>query len=194
MRVTGWPCRLLLSLTVTLVASAAYPQQPSLAEIARKEAERRKALPAAPKVYTNKDLPASALKPAAPGEPSAAAPAEAGPGPASAPPTAAPQAETPAPPGETKDEAWWKGRVNAAREELRRNEMFAEALQSRINALTRDFTSRDNPVQRRALGEQRIQAVNELGRVMQDVERGRKQIADIEEEARQAGVPPGWLR
>lgn len=188
-RFSGWAVRIALSLAAVLTASVAYPQNPPLADLARKEAERRKALPAAPKVYTNKDLPESALKPPTPSaEPPAATPAE----PA---PEAAPAAEaSPAPQGETKDEAWWKGRINAAREELRRNEMFAEALQSRINALTRDFSSRDNPVQRRAIGEQRIQAVTELGRVMQDVERGKKQIADIEEEARQAGVPPGWLR
>jgi len=35
---------------------------------------------------------------------------------------------------------------------------------------------------------------SELNRVKSDVERGKKQIADIEEEARKAGVPPGWLR
>lgn len=188
LRLSSWSVRLLSFAVAALMASAAFAQTPSLAELARKEAERRKALPAAPKVYTNKDLPESALKPSAsPAEPSTAAPPEGG-------AEAAPAEPAPAPQGETKDEAWWKGRITAAREEVRRNELFAEALQSRINALTRDFSSRDNPVQRRAIGEQRVQAVNELSRVMQDIERGKKQIADIEEEARQAGVPPGWLR
>ena len=81
-----------------------------------------------------------------------------------------------------------------AREELRRNEMFAEALQTRINALSRDFTSRDNPAQRAPDSARIAEALTELERVKQDVERGKKQIADIEEEARKAGVPPGWLR
>jgi hypothetical protein len=169
------------------MAASAYPQNPPLADVARKEAQRRKSLPSAAKVYTNKDLPDSALKPAAAGaESEPPVPAEAA-APAPEPPPAAQQ-------GETKNEAWWKARMAAAREELRRNQMFAEALQSRINALTRDFTSRDNPVQRRAIGEQRLAAVNELSRVTQDVERAAKQVADIEEEARKAGVPPGWLR
>ena len=82
----------------------------------------------------------------------------------------------------------------STREELRRNEMFAEALQTRINALSRDYVSRDNPAQRRQIGQDRAEALSELARVKQDVERGKKQIADIEEEARKAGVPPGWLR
>ena len=98
------------------------------------------------------------------------------------------------PQGEQKDQAYWKNRMATAREELRRSEMFAEALQSRINALNKDFNSRDNPAQRSAIGADRTEALNELTRVKQDVERGRKQIIDIEEEARKAGVPPGWVR
>ena len=173
-------------------AGAARAQTPTLGEVAKKEADRRKAQPPSGKVYTNKDLPASAQVPAAapasgpePGTP--AAPAAA----------AAAAAEKPAeqkPEGEIKDEAWWKNRMMSTREELRRNEMFAEALQTRINALSRDYTSRDNPAQRRQIGQDRAEALSELNRVKQDVERGKKQIADIEEEARKASVPPGWLR
>jgi hypothetical protein len=33
-----------------------------------------------------------------------------------------------------------------------------------------------------------------MDRVRQAIETLKKQIVDIEEEARQAGVPPGWLR
>ena len=175
-----------------LPAVSATAQSPTLGEVARKEAERRKAQPPAGKVYTNKDLPPSAQKPTTP----AAAPETAQP----VDPVAAaiaeqkPEEAQPKPAGEQKDEAWWKGRMNQAREELRRNEMFGEALQSRINALTREYTNPLSAPRRRVVGEQRVEAVNELSRVAQEIERGKKQIADIEEEARQAGVPPGWLR
>jgi hypothetical protein len=173
-------------------ALAVQAQTPTLGEVAKKEADRRKAQPPAGKVYTNKDLPASAQTPAG-----AAAPA------APVDPVAAATAAKPAeqkpegeakPEGEVKDEPWWKNRIMSTREELRRNEMFAEALQTRINALSRDYTSRDNPAQRRQIGQDRADALSELNRVKADVERGKKQIADIEEEARKAGVPPGWLR
>ena len=164
-------------------------QTPSLAEVARKEADRRKGTGNAGKVYTNKDLPASVQKPAPP----AAAAAETA---IPLDPVAAATEQKPEvkPDGETKDEAWWKTRIASAREELRRNEMFAEALQTRINSLGRDFASRDNPVQRARIGQDRAEALSELNRVKQDIDRGKKQIADIEEEARKAGVPPGWLR
>jgi hypothetical protein len=33
-----------------------------------------------------------------------------------------------------------------------------------------------------------------MEKVKADVEASKKQVADIEEEARKAGVPPGWLR
>jgi hypothetical protein len=172
---------------VLLGQAVASAQTPPLGEVARKEAERRKAQPSSGKVYTNKDLPASAQKPPAPPAAVPEAPVE----PAAAPAEQKPEETKPEP---AKDEAWWKARITQAREDLRRNEVFAAALQSRINALTRDFANRDNPSQRRVLGQQRVEAVNELSRVTQDIERSRKQIADIEEEARQAGVPPGWLR
>jgi hypothetical protein len=190
-------------------ATAIRAQTPTLGEVAKKEADRRKAQPSAGKVYTNKDLPASAQLPAggapasgqdtaAPVDPVAAATARK---PGEAKPESGPKAEGETksegenkPEGETKDEAWWKNRIMSTREELRRNEMFAEALQTRINALSRDYTSRDNPGQRRLIGQERAESLTELSRVKQDVERGKKQIADIEEEARKAGVPPGWLR
>ena len=75
-----------------------------------------------------------------------------------------------------------------------RNEMFAEALQTRINSLSTDFVNRDDPFQRAKIGEDRDKAIAELARVKGEIVRAKKQIEDIEEEARKAGVPPGWLR
>jgi len=170
-------------------------QTPTLGEVAKKEADRRKAQPATGKVYTNKDLPATAQKPApsspapaaessAPADPVAAATAKAG----------DQKAVESTPQGDQKTEAYWKNRMAAARDELRRSQMFAEALQTRINALNKDVATRDNPVQRGRASEDRNEALAELNRVKKDVERGTKQIADIEEEARKAGVPPAWVR
>jgi hypothetical protein len=185
------------ALAVALLWGAApirAQQTPTLGDVAKKEAARRKAQPSAGKVYTNKDLPASAQKPAGSAAPATAAPA--------APVAAATQAEPaeakPAgeakPEGEVKDEAWWRTHMASTREEVRRNEIFAEALQTRINSLSRDFVNRDNPAQRAKIGQDRAEALAELARVKQDIERGKKQIGDLEEEARRSGVPPGWLR
>lgn len=183
---------LLLVFLVAMTAGTVFAQDPSLAEVARKEQERRKALPAATKVYTNKDLPKEAIRSegASPAAPAAGAAPAAADAPAA---PAGPAAASPAK-AATDDEASWRTRIGSAREELRRNEMFAEALQTRINALGRDALSRDDPAARRRVSNDRNEARAELARVKQDIEAGKKQIADIEEEARKAGVPPGWLR
>jgi hypothetical protein len=183
------------AIAVGLSASPAASGQ-TLGEVAKKESERRKAQPQTGKVYTNKDLPASAQKPAT-ANPSTETPAQTPTDPvAAATEQKAEDGKAPGdrPQGDQKDQAYWKNRMATAREELRRSEMFAEALQTRVNTLNKDFSSRDNPAQRSAIGADRTEALNELTRVKQDVERGKKQIADIEEEARKAGVPPGWVR
>jgi hypothetical protein len=191
-------CRVLAVLVGLLVAVASSTpvaaQAPTLGDVARKEQERRKNLPAATKVYTNKDLPKSAIRPegAAP-----AAPAEEPSTPLSAEGAAKPgpaEEKQPEAPAAGGDEAAWKKRMGDAREELRRNEMFAEALQTRINSLSQDLRSRDDPAQRGRIAGDRKDAIAELARVKQAIESGKKSIADIEEEARKAGVPPGWLR
>lgn len=183
------------AIAVGLSGSPAASGQ-TLGEVAKKEADRRKAQPQTGKVYTNKDLPASAQKPAT-ANPSTETPAQTPTDPvAAATEQKAEDGKAPGdkPQGDQKDQAYWKNRMATAREELRRSEMFAEALQTRVNTLNKDFSSRDNPAQRSAIGADRTEALNELTRVKQDVERGKKQIADIEEEARKAGVPPGWVR
>lgn len=84
--------------------------------------------------------------------------------------------------------------MSEARAAAERSRMFAEALQSRINALTTDFTNRDDPAQRTVIENDRKKALEELERVKKDMLDQAKAITAIEDEARRAGVPPGWLR
>ena len=197
-------CRAALALFAAFLVYGAVPaawaQGPSLAEIARKEQERRKTQKPSGKTYTNKDLPESAQGRAAAPAPQTPAPSPGGTSPGHGSPAAptdeSKEGEKPADPGADKDkeEASWRKRISEARENLRRNEVFAEALQTRINALSTDFVNRDDPYQRAKVGEDRDKALAELARVKAEVELSKKQIEAIEEEARKAGVPPGWLR
>jgi uncharacterized protein YoxC len=84
--------------------------------------------------------------------------------------------------------------MTAARTNLSRLEMFVEALQSRINALSADFVNRDDPAQRQKIAEDRQRAIEELGRVTQEVKDATEAIAAIQDEARRLGVPAGWVR
>jgi hypothetical protein len=81
-----------------------------------------------------------------------------------------------------------------ARAALARDQLLAEALQSRVNALTADWSARDDPAQRQQLYDERIRVLEALDRMRERVASGREAIAGIEEEARLENVPPGWLR
>lgn len=171
-----------LALTMAATASAQ-----SLGDMAKKEAERRKAIKSSGKVLTGDSIRSVP----APAPASVPSPAPAAGGAA----TGSAAAEKPKPEVDRKtQELAWRQRIQAARDSLQRSQTFAEALQSRINGLTADFTARDDPAQRAVVANDRQKALAELDRVKNDIVQQTKAIADIQEEARRAGVPPGWLR
>lgn len=174
---------------------AGTAQAQSLADVARAEAERRKEVRAASKVYTNDDLKPDFTRPVPlppsvvgdsvdPDDPDAAATDDA----------AADAAENGATGGDTRGEAYWNGRITQARSHLERTRAFATAMQNRADMLWTDFVNRDDPVQRGNIEKERLAALAELERLRQEVADAERAIADIEDEARRAGVPPGWLR
>jgi hypothetical protein len=199
--------RLLALAVVLLMGGVAAAHGQSLADLAAKEEARRKQTKKPAKVYTNKDVKgnradAPAPAGAAPAGSTAPATAAAGePAGAQEPPkedaaTAEGESEKPKTDEEARadDEKKWRARMTEAREALERNEVFAQALQSQINALQADFVSRDDPAQRSLIEQQRKKSLAQLDRVKAEIVTLKKAIADIEEEARRAGVPPGWLR
>jgi chromosome segregation ATPase len=82
----------------------------------------------------------------------------------------------------------------AAGERVERSRLFADALQSRVNALNADFAARDDPAARAAVRTDLDKALAELERVRGEISEQERTLAELEEEARRAGVPPGWLR
>src|SRR5262249_53264766 len=183
----------------------------SLADVAKKEGERRQTVTSKTKVYTNGDL-----KPVAePAPDSAAAPADA----SSSADKKAVDAKTDAKAekadakgdgkaadksaakdakgsgdGEEKGQEYWGGKMHALNEQLERDRMYAEAIQTRINSLTADFSAKDDPAQRMMIADDREKAVSELSRLRKQIEEDKDAIGNLEEEARHASVPPGWLR
>lgn len=180
-----------LSALAVLVSTSAFAQSP-LAEAARREAARRGALKTATiPSYTNEDLAKLPTR-VAPAPPAQAATVVTELGVVGA----APKAGAPAAAGgeAPRDEKYWRDRITAARNNLSRAQIFAESLQSRINALSADFVNRDDPAQRAKIGEDRQRALDELARVQTEIADFTQAIADIEDEARRLNVPPGWLR
>ncbi len=170
-----------------------------LADVAREEEARKSTAKGdrrdRPKVYTNKDLKGTAVGSTIEPTKTSAAPADS----ASAAPLS--QSAEPAPAdakasntSEVRNEAYWRKRMQSHRDQLERDRLLVDALQSRVSALTTDFTGRDDPAQRARISIDRQKALAELDRMKSAVSAGVKATDDLEEEARRAGVPPGWLR
>jgi hypothetical protein len=181
----------LVLIAAAIVASTLPAGAQSLGDVARQEAARRKEVKAPVKVFTNDNI--KIVPPVAP-------PAVQGePGGQPAVPAAAAQAEAaeekpPEAPDPMKDPEYWRKRINDARQARDRNAFLLEAVQSRINALTTDFYARDDPYQRAQIEIDRNRTLAEFERMKKHQLDLEKAITDIEEEARRANVPPGWLR
>jgi len=173
---------------IVLLGSAVSAQ--TLADVARKESERRKATKTTSKVYTNDDLRAYPAPPAAQAQAGVPAP----PTDAGAGASAAQDKPKPAEAAEAKGEAYWKALMADARAKLERTRSHHEAMQTRVNSLTADFYARDDPAQRGVLWTERTKALQELDLLKQEIDEQTKTIAKIQEDARKEGVPPGWLR
>jgi hypothetical protein len=185
--------RSVVTAVLIVSSSAARLGAQSLADVGKKEEERRKSTPQPAKVYTNKDL----------------SPAPAG---SAAPVPAAKDAKDSAAAkgatkdakdgkggdakdgGGTKDQKYWSDKMKSLREQLDRDQTFLDALQNKINSLTTEFVNRDDPAQRTVIEQNRQKALGELGRLQKAILDDKKAITDLEEEARRAGVSPGWLR
>jgi hypothetical protein len=232
--------RVCLIVVTCVLASVSVVSAQSLADVARKESERRQDVKPAAKTYTNTDLKgarttAADVLPADGASAGAAAATDSSPSGAAetekpandaggaatpddaakrtdggAEPSAAPAADattadaaeaatderdrTGAGRADEKGEEYWADRMARMREQLERNETFLAALQSRVNALTTDFVNRDDPAQRAQISNDRQKALAEIERLEKQIQEDRKAIPELEEEARRAGVPAGWLR
>jgi hypothetical protein len=200
--------RIVLVIATLVLPMKAVVFAQSLADVARQEEERRKAIKKPSKVYTTQDLrrdssgstPTTVSAPAAPTKestPSSSTPSpgtNGSAGSANAAPNDKPATATESSSQGAKDQAFWKGRITEAREQLERTKTLADAMQSRINALNTDFVNTDDPAKRSGVERDRQKARAELERLQKEMKEGTQAIADIEEEARRANVPPGWLR
>ena len=201
---------LVVAVALAAVLTSGAPAQ-SLGDVARQEEARRKGTGSG-KTYTNENL-RSAPEPAAPAPSSSASAPSTSTPPSTAPagtakPSTTPDAKTgdaakagDAPKTDAKpasdakgDAAAWKKRRETIETALERSRTFAEALQSRINGLTADFSARDDPAQRSLVATDRQKALTEMERVKKEIADHTKALADLQEEARKSGVPPGWLR
>jgi hypothetical protein len=164
----------------------------SLGAIAKEAETQRKTTKSAGKVYTNdqlksdpRDIPTST--PVSSAGPTATPPSQSG-------VAAEDKGKQDADGKQNKDEAYWRDRIKAEREALARAETLASALQSQINGLYGEFTACQAPPQCNEISAKRQKSISELDRAKKEIAQHTKGIADIQEVARRAGVPAGWVR
>jgi hypothetical protein len=169
--------RRLAALTLLLALPTAPAIAQSLGEVAARTNKERKGT--STKVYTNDDLrdARTAEERAA----TAAAPAA---------------AEPPAPPPTMDPAARWQRDAKARRAAIARAEATVAAVQARIDALTldRDPSNVLDPNRMQNRDAERTKALQELDAAKEALAKARQDLEDLEEEARKASVPPGWLR
>ena len=174
----------LIVLTALVVSSGFTAHAQSLGDIAKKAAEQReqkKDSQPTTRVYTNKDLKEE--------PPSSFTPPSASVTPASAPPPPADYREV-----SMKDEAHWKGRMQAAQSALDTDQIHLDAMTARVHSLSADFDASHSISERAVLRQNRAEAETEVTHLKAAVKADHKAIVTIEEEARRIGVPAGWLR
>jgi hypothetical protein len=202
-------------LAMTVAASAQ-----TLADLAKKDTDRRKTVKHPAKVYTNDDvqdvkpiLPmmendGTGTRPVDPNAANAGAPNSgnadmptppgAAPAPAASAASAGAKADAGAKPGGTPgvkagEEAQWRSRMQAAREAVSRTQLQLESMRNRAAQLTA-ASAAANDQQRGTYQKQQQDALQEYDKLRADLQKSQKALSDLETEASRAGVPPGWLR
>jgi hypothetical protein len=192
---------ILVSSLASLVFAGSVARGQSLVDIARKEEARRKAVTTPARVYTNQDVrpmapaePASPEQPATPGAAQAPIVPPAGPG-ANAPKETAQPPTTPLPPQtDVKDEASWRSLATEARTKLERSEETLSVFTAQNEVLAGRFAALSDLAQRAQVVAEMQKAQAEIDSLQKEIAAQAQQIAAIEEQARRAGVPPGWIR
>src|SRR5687767_13394794 len=192
-RVASVLAAILWSVAVTPAAAQ------GLADVARKEVERREQIKAPGKVLTNADLPASAVvAPAtptsvadAPSADVAATTAGAAATPAEGAPAAAPAAATLAAPKD--DEDGWRQRATTVNGALAEARAQVRQLKALVDRLGLEMAATDTSIAARAEAE-RAQVRTQLGLAEEKAAAAAAARQTLEQEARASGVLPAWIQ
>jgi hypothetical protein len=165
-----------LTLSLTVLAGSALAQ--SLAEVAAKEKKRRSEVKGTTQIISERELQTGRRATSLPSDSATAGNQEGG-------AVAGEETATAAEPevDERTTQAYWQNRVNAANEKI-------AALEAKLQSPESDWgggmRTDVNPVGQRNLS-QRQEIESELAAA-------RAELAQIQDEARRAGVPAGWVR
>ncbi len=180
---------------LTALAGPLYSQ--SLADLARKEKERRESVKEAPKVITNSDkdrfqggavttvsLPAPDPKEASPAGKAGEAAASEG-----------EKAKTDEPVDfQGRTESFWRQSFADARQKVAQLELEANVLTLKIADLQNRFYMEDDGFKQQTIQREIQKAFYEQDLNKKNLEKAREELLDLEKEARKSGALPGWMK
>jgi hypothetical protein len=153
----------------------------SLADVARAEETRRQKMAAPKKVYTDADVAKYAPVPGAQAAATTVTALDA---------NGKPFGEEAAAQGLPADEAGWRARLQNARDGMDRSKLLLSALEQQARSAARKAGTPegDEPA------DDGSSRAAEIKRLKAEMDTFRATLANAEEDARKAGVPPGWVR
>jgi hypothetical protein len=94
-----------------------------------------------------------------------------------------------------ENEEAWHQKYQQSQDKIKAAEDKINTLQSEINELTRAFYAEaDGVAQRPLIESERNDRLNSLDKAKKELEDAKQAAEDLQDEARRAGVPPGWVR
>ena len=165
-----------------LVVGVAASSAQSLADVARTEEVRRQKIAKPSKVYTDEDVQKYA--PATPGAQAAATTVTA------LDANGKPMGQQAAAEGLPADEAGWRARLQNARDGMDRNKLLLGALEQQGRSAAR----RAGTPEGEEPSDDGSTRAAEIKRLKAEMDAFRATLANADEDARKAGVPPGWVR
>lgn len=164
-----------------LVAGVVSAGAQSLADVARTEEARRQKMAAPKKVYTDADVAKYAPAPGAQAAATTVTALDA---------NGKPVGEQAAAQGLPADEAGWRARLQNARDGMDRNRLLLSALEQQARSAARKAGTPDGDEP----ADDGSNRAAEIKRLKAEMDTFRATLANAEEDARKAGVPPGWVR
>lgn len=186
-------CTYLIVGLIVFAVGAAVCSAQSLGEIAKKAAAERAAKAAAAekdgktaplKILTDKDVKPDINAPTPKPEPDTAS--------AAAKPEKPKEEKAVVSADPPKDEAYWKSRMRILQSKLADDQN--ELTIARVHVVDVEAFIRPDGTMSSTIAENLLKAQARRDKAIAAIANDKRVISDLEEEARRAGVPPGWLR
>jgi hypothetical protein len=185
---------------LTLFAASALAQSQSLGDLAKKEKERRKQVSSEVKVITNLDTAkyrSGAVSTTTFPAPPAPKPEGEGTSTPGTSPEGSRKAEK-ADKDEPRDmqgrtESWWRQTMSDARQKVKELENAANVIALRIADLQTQFYREANGFRQQDIQREIQKGFYEQDLTKENLAKAKRELEDLEKEARKSGALPGWL-